>query len=54
MFARPALEKGRHVPEKHHRELLQDPKLIAEFEERAKAFYRKKEQEAEEKEGTRA
>lgn len=41
MFRRPAVEKGRHVPEKHHREMLNDPKAIAEFEERGKAFYKR-------------
>lgn len=63
MFARPAVEKGRQVPDKHQREMLQgkyldaatlrivlmmrlDPKATAEFEERAKAFYRAREQEA--------
>jgi glutathione S-transferase len=54
MFARPALEKGRHVPEKHHRELLQDPKLMEEFEKRGKAFYRQKEKEAAEVDGNAA
>lgn len=51
MLARPALEKGRHVPDRHHREILQDPKMMEEFEKRGKAFYRQKEQEAAEKEG---
>ena len=46
MLARPAVEKGRQVPEKHHREILQDPKLMEEFEKRGKAFYRQKEEEA--------
>lgn len=46
MLARPALEKGRQVPEKHHRELLQDPKAMEEFEQRGKAFYRQKEKES--------
>ena len=50
MFSRPALERGRQVPDKHQREMLQDPKAMEEFEERAKAFYRKKEQEEVEKE----
>lgn len=49
MLARPAVEKGRHVPDKHHREILQDPKMMEEFEKRGKAFYRQKEKEAEEK-----
>ena len=47
MLARPAVEKGRHVPDKHHREILQDPGRMAEFEQRGKAFYRKKEAEVE-------
>ena len=63
MFTRPAVEKGRQVPDKHQREMLQgerflsaslgsmltyhpDPKAMAEFEERAKAFYRAREKEA--------
>ncbi|KAK3697389.1 Glutathione S-transferase 2 [Vermiconidia calcicola] len=46
MLARPAVEKGRHVPDRHHRELLQDPKLMEAFEKRGKAFYRQKEKEA--------
>ena len=45
MLARPAVEKGRHVPDKHHREILQDPKLMEEFEKRGKAFYRRMENE---------
>lgn len=43
MLARRAVEKGRHVPDKHHREILQDPKMMEEFEKRGKAFYRQKE-----------
>lgn len=46
MLQRPALERGRHVPDPHHRELLQDAKAMKEFEERGKAFYRQKEAEA--------
>ncbi|KAK5168110.1 Glutathione S-transferase 2 [Saxophila tyrrhenica] len=46
VLARPAVEKGRHVPDKHHREILQDPKMMEEFEKRGKAFYRQKEKEA--------
>jgi glutathione S-transferase len=46
MLSRPAVEKGRHVPDKHHREILQDPKMMEEFEKRGKAFYRQKEKEA--------
>lgn len=63
MLARPAVEKGRQIPGKHQREMLQgeccaaatwkvvlmirpDPKAMAEFEERAKAFYRAREKEA--------
>ena len=41
MFARPAVQKGRQVPEKHHRELLQDPAAMAAFEERARGFYKR-------------
>lgn len=41
MLKRPAVERGRQVPEKHHRELLQDPKAMAEFEKQGKAFYKK-------------
>lgn len=53
MLARPAVERGRHVPEKHvHRDLLRDPKAMAEFEKRAKNFYRQKEAEAEAAAGT--
>ena len=40
MLARPALEKGRQVPDKHHRELLQDPEAIKAFEARGRAFYK--------------
>ena len=46
MLSRPAVEKGRHVPDKHHREILQDPEMMEEFEKRGKAFYRQKEKEA--------
>jgi glutathione S-transferase len=52
MLARPAVEKGRHVPDKHHREILQDPKMMEEFEKRGKAFYRQKEKEAAAKGGS--
>jgi glutathione S-transferase len=49
MLARPAVEKGRHVPDPHHREILQDPKKMEEFEKRGKAFYRQQEKAAAEK-----
>lgn len=49
MLARPAVEKGRHVPDPHHREILQDPKKMEEFEKRGKAFYRQQEKAATEK-----
>ncbi|KAF2721090.1 theta class glutathione S-transferase [Polychaeton citri CBS 116435] len=39
MLERPALEKGRHVPEPHHREMLKGGEEgIRAFEERARAF----------------
>ena len=39
MAARPELEKGRHVPERHtHKELLQDKEKMRELEERGKQF----------------
>lgn len=41
MFGREGLEKGRQVPDKHHRELLQDPEAMKAFEEKGKGFYRK-------------
>ncbi|QIW98687.1 hypothetical protein AMS68_004205 [Peltaster fructicola] len=41
MFKRPAVEKGRQVPDKHHRELLQDPEAMAAFEQRGRDFYKK-------------
>jgi hypothetical protein len=54
MLARPAVEKGRHVPDKHHWELLQDPKAMEAFQERAKGFYRKQAEEGKKtKEGCR-
>ncbi len=46
VLARPAVEKGRHVPDKHHREILQDTKLMAAFEKRGKDFYRQQEAKA--------
>ena len=46
MLARPAVEKGRQIPDKHHREILQDPKAMEAFEKRGKSFYRQKEKEA--------
>lgn len=41
MFEREGVEKGRHVPEPHQRELLQDPVKMAAFEEKGRAFYEK-------------
>ena len=49
MLARPAVEKGRHVPDAHHREILQDPKKMEEFEKRGKAFYRQQEKAVDDK-----
>lgn len=46
MLARPAVEKGRHVPDSHRREILQDPKMMEEFEKRARGFYRQQEKKA--------
>ena len=46
MFRRPSVEKGRQVPEKHHREMLQDAKAMEEFEKKGKQFYKKKAEEA--------
>lgn len=41
MFRRPGVEKGRHVPDKHHRELLQDPAAMLAFEQKGREFYKK-------------
>ena len=46
MFQREGVEKGRQVPEKHQREMLQDPEAMKAFEERGKAFYRKQAEES--------
>ncbi|KAF2215972.1 hypothetical protein CERZMDRAFT_35187 [Cercospora zeae-maydis SCOH1-5] len=41
MCARPAVERGRHVPDKHQREMLRDPAAMQAFEARGKVFYQK-------------
>jgi len=41
MLERPAVEKGRQVPEKHQREMLQDPKAMEEMEAKARDFYKR-------------
>lgn len=46
MLRREGVKKGRQVPEKHQRELLQDPEAMKAFEEKGKAFYRKLAEEA--------
>lgn len=39
MLARPAVEKGRHVPDRHNiKELLQDKQKMAELEEKSKQW----------------
>ena len=50
MAARPGVEKGRHVPERHtHKELLQDKERMKELEERGKHFTAKSAQHTAEK-----
>ena len=50
MAARPGVEKGRHVPERHtHKELLQDKERMKELEERGKQFTAKSAQHTAEK-----
>ncbi|KAI5358188.1 Putative glutathione S-transferase, Thioredoxin-like superfamily, glutathione Transferase family [Septoria linicola] len=48
MFERPAVQRGRQVPDKHQRGMLEDPVAMQAFEARGKAFYQKLAEEARE------